>query len=178
MMRRYRGSRSLDDAGFTLVELVVVLILIAVLAVAVMPRFSSNAFDERGFHDTAKAALQHARHVAIAARRYVCVTTSAGTGAAGMLTLAIDTALPEDGTANVACGTALPLPSPGRECTPVVSNQLCAPAGVALAGDSVIFDPRGIPVKSDKSLEVARNVAINGEAALAIHISPETGWIQ
>ena len=64
------------ESGFTLVELVVILIVTGILAVAVVPRFFGNEFEERGFHDGIKAALQHARHMAVASRRFVCVTNT------------------------------------------------------------------------------------------------------
>jgi MSHA pilin protein MshC len=45
------------EDGFTLVELIVVMIVVGILAVAAMPRFFDNVFDERGFHDAAKSAV-------------------------------------------------------------------------------------------------------------------------
>ncbi len=63
--------------GFTLIELVVILILTGILAVAVVPRFvGSQAIDDRGFHDETLAALRFAQKTAIAQRRSVCVTFS------------------------------------------------------------------------------------------------------
>lgn len=61
--------------GFTLIELIMILILTGVLAVAVMPRFfDRNTFDARGFQDEVLAALRFAQKSAIAQRRDVCVT--------------------------------------------------------------------------------------------------------
>ncbi|GEM_PF-1300551 len=59
--RRYRGS-SPYCGGFTLVELVLVLLLVTILAVVVVPRlFSTGLFQQRGFVDTLAAALRYAR---------------------------------------------------------------------------------------------------------------------
>lgn len=65
-------------SGFTLVELVVVMIIIGVLAVATIPRLlDSRTFDGRGFNDQTLAALRYAHKAAIAQRRTVCVSFSA-----------------------------------------------------------------------------------------------------
>lgn len=62
------------NKGFTIVELVVVITIIGILAVAVMPRFfDRQTFDSRGFNDETLAALRYAQKAAIAQRRTVCV---------------------------------------------------------------------------------------------------------
>ncbi len=161
--------------GFTLVELVVVIILVGILAVAAMPRFFDNVFDERGFHDATKAAVQHARRVAVASRRYVCVTTTPGTAAAGIVALSMDTALPEAATAAVNCTVPVALPAPGRGCA--ATNQVCAPKGVTLGGSSAIFDPLGRSVTVAKAVQAgALSITVTNQTPIAIQ--PETGWVQ
>lgn len=67
-------------SGFTMVELVTVMIVVAILAVAIFPRFANRQnFDELGQHDRVKAAVEFARKTAIAQRRNVCVVVGAGT---------------------------------------------------------------------------------------------------
>ncbi len=67
----------LKCAGFTLVELITVMIIVGVLAVAVMPRFFEvGVFQERGTIDQVKAALRYGQKVAIAQRRTVNVNIS------------------------------------------------------------------------------------------------------
>lgn len=60
--------------GFTLIELVMVIVLVGVLAIFAAPRlFDSAAFNARGFHDETLAFLRYAQKTAIAQRRTVCV---------------------------------------------------------------------------------------------------------
>ena len=161
------------ESGFTLVELVVILIVTGILAVAVVPRFFGNEFEERGFHDGLKAALQHARHMAIASRRYVCVTNTNGAGAGAMVTVMMDTNLPEAGTAPVNCTVAVDLPATRQGCA---ANAVCAPNGVALGGGGVIFDPLGRSVTNGKALAAVVTLTVSNEANITVQ--PETGWVQ
>ena len=167
------------ESGFTLVELVVILIVTGILAVAVVPRFFGNEFEERGFHDGLKAALQHARHMAIASRRYVCVTNTNSTGPAASVAVTMDTRVPE-GTEgnNVVCAVggntvAIDLPAPRAGCA---TNAVCAPNGVALGGGSVIFDPLGRSVTAAKGLAAVATLTVSNEANITVQ--PETGWVQ
>ena len=156
------------SSGFTLVELVIVLIVIGILAVTAIPRFFGNEFSERGFHDGVKAAIQHARKVAVGSRRYVCVAA-----AAGGVTLSLDPTLPEAGTAAIACTTPLNLPVPQQGCT---ANQLCAPARVNLAVATVNFDPLGRPVAANKAPLGNTTIAVTGQPNIVVQA--DTGWVQ
>ena len=63
------------SSGFTLIELIMVIVLVGVLAVFAAPRlFNSTDFYARGFHDETLAFLRFAQKTAIAQRRTVCVS--------------------------------------------------------------------------------------------------------
>ena len=71
--------------GFTLVELVVVMVLAAVLAIFAVPRFiSMSDFNARGFHDETLALMRYAQKTAIAQRRTVCVVFAPDSATLGL----------------------------------------------------------------------------------------------
>jgi len=66
------------NRGFTLTELIVVIVVAGILAAVVLPRFTGETgFEERGFRDETAAALRYAQKSAIASRRMVCVSFTA-----------------------------------------------------------------------------------------------------
>lgn len=78
------GNRSLmrnknkQAAGFTLVELVVILIVVGILAVVALPRFYDQSdFDARGFYDETLSILRYGQKTAVAQRRMVCASFTA-----------------------------------------------------------------------------------------------------
>lgn len=166
--RRFSG-------GFTMIELVTVMILIGILAVNVLPQFGNlTTFDEKAFRDAVVSAVQHGRRMAMAGRRYTCVNVTAGTG---IVDLRRDLTAPE-AVVNVACagtnGVPLALPSPGRGCA--ATNQVCAPAGVTLGGSSLIFDPLGRLVTAPGIVAAALVVTVSNQPNITV--SPETGYVQ
>ena len=65
--------------GFTLVELIAVMVVVGILAVAALPRFfDRNVFEARGFLDETRALLRYAQKTAVSQRRTVCVAFAAG----------------------------------------------------------------------------------------------------
>ncbi len=139
------------ERGFTLIELIMVIVLLGVLAVFAAPRiFNSNDFNARGFHDETLALLRYAQKTAIAQRRTVCVALN-DTGVA----LAIDTDSPADGT----CNTSPALPNAPR-------------GGSGLAGSvaSFEFTPLG-------SINQATNVTITIAGSSTIQVETATGYV-
>jgi MSHA pilin protein MshC len=124
--------------GFTLIELVMVILLVGILAVFVLPRTDlTRGFEEVGFQDAVRATLEHARKSAIAERRNVRVSL-----AGNNLTLTIDNVGPEDPGAG-SFPRQLALPTPDRRCGGA-AHQLCAPPGITLGGPATLdFSPLG-----------------------------------
>jgi prepilin-type N-terminal cleavage/methylation domain-containing protein len=114
------------ERGFTLAELVVVIVLLGVLAAAIVPRFlSRNQIEFQGAYDEALSAVRHAHKVAIAGRASVFVQVTGSSLAVCY--------------GNGTCGSPVPDPSRG-------GALLVTPAsGVSITGASFSFDALGRP---------------------------------
>ena len=138
--------------GFTMIELVVVIILIGVLSATAMSRMSLlTGYDEVAYRDSLKSTLEYARRTAVASRRVVCATVSGNA-----LTLRIEETIPETAGSGTCSGggiTAhdLALPVPDSHCSGV-ANGTCPPPGVTLADASLGFNGLGQPLSGAGAL--------------------------
>ena len=142
--------------GFTLVELIAILIIVGIMSVFAIGRLStlgSSTFSQRAFYDKVTASIEYARKIGVAQRRYVCVRTSGN-----MATFTIDTTAPEKRVPlNSACAAtqsgsevALPMAVPDSNCGGV-TNAVCAPSGMTLAASSappLTFDATGANINA------------------------------
>jgi MSHA pilin protein MshC len=136
--------------GFTLVELVVIIMILGILAVVVMPRLTdSSAFDARGFSDELAALVRFGQKVAIAQHRNVYVVTSGGA-----VSLCFD----------AACSQPVPNPAGGN-------FTKAAPSGVSLTGASLSFDALGKP-----SAPATFTVGATGFTSRTLTVEKETGY--
>jgi prepilin-type N-terminal cleavage/methylation domain-containing protein len=95
---RTRAQRS-SPAGFTLVELVVVMTIAGVLAASIGPKFfSQQIFSERGYADELGAALRLTQKAAVISNCPARLTLTAGTYAAAQQAAAGNTCLASDAT--------------------------------------------------------------------------------
>jgi MSHA pilin protein MshC len=155
----------LGNRGFTLIELVVTMIVVAILAVVAIPRFKTSSFDTVGFYQEALSAVRYAQKEAVAKRRVVCVGLTAGTVTVSFA----------KGIGSFTCDTNLTSP---RGITPFV---VTAKSGVSLASVPAIgtlyFDPLGRPFDSAILASVQRTISITGDGTQSFVIEPETGYV-
>jgi MSHA pilin protein MshC len=139
--------------GFTLAELVIVIVIAAILAAIAIPQFNLREIDAAWFHDQVRSGVRYAQRTAVAQRRCVFVSVTAT-----KLSLLY-------GDAGCAI-TAIPV-------TDLATNQafeLTAPAGVTLGAAPNPFSFNGLGQPSS-----AASVSVDGKT---VTVNAETGYVQ
>ena len=146
--------------GFTLAELVIVMVLVGVLAAVAIPRaFPSGEFAGRGARDFVASSLRYAQKSAIAMRRNVCV-------AVGATSVAVTYASAAGSSQPCAAGNTIANPATGQ---PFASRPYEQGATVATPV-SVAFDALGRPSS-------AVSITVNAHAT-PVTVEAETGLVR
>ena len=160
----HRNCRQ-NGAGFTLIELVVTLIVVAILAVIAIPRLNTRTFDTIGFYQEVLSSVRYAQKEAVAKRRVVCV---------GLTANSITVRFAKN-TAVFTCDTDLTSP---RGVSPFT---VTANAGVTLASVPAVatffFDALGRPFDAAGVSSPQRTISITGDGTQSFIIEPETGYV-
>jgi len=145
--------------GFTLVELILVIVMIGILSAVVGPRFfARQAFEGRLFFEETLAAVRYAQKLALASGCRVQVSLGAG-----------GYSLLRDTNCGTGAAPAFTAQVQGPDGTPYANPEV--PNGVLLAPNnfSVAFDSLGRPVGG------ATSVTIDG---FTLNVTAETGLVQ
>lgn len=143
-------------AGFTLVELVSIIVIAGILAAVAGPRFfNTSTFASRGYADAASGFLRYAQKLAVARHAGVTVQIEA-TG----LALCSNTSNP--------CADANPWPGPQGE----MPYRADVPNGVTQTGTaaSFSFDAQGRP-------STGLTLTITGDTVRTLTVEAETGYV-
>lgn len=145
-----------SEHGFTLMELVAVMVIMAILAVSATSCFHRVTFDTAGFADEVRAQLAYGQKVAVASRRAVTATVTGNT-----VSLTTCSNFP-------TCGATVPVASPQGES----SFVRAAPTNVTIGPDVVVtFDPQGAPSSGAE-------LSVNGGGSVhTINIEAGTGYV-
>lgn len=149
------GDLTPKNRGFTMVELVMVIVIIGIMGAVAAPRFfGTSVFQSRGYADQLKATLRYAQKTAVAQNRFICVTF-----ASASVTLSLDATAPGSAHATATCpGSSMT--SPSGQMPYVVS----APGGVTLSGaTSFYFDTLGRPSATQSILVSSTPVTVEAE---------------
>jgi MSHA pilin protein MshC len=149
-----------DHRGFTLIEMIVVISLIAIVVAIAAPRFfNRQTFDTRSFADTAISAVRYGQKNAIAQHHNVYVVV-----AGNAISLCYD----------AGCSSYVKEPAGGSNFTATAPNGVSVSSSVS----PFYFDSLGKPYDgSAVALASAATVTVAGDGSSTITIEPETGYV-
>ena len=153
MMRR--------TSGFTLIELVTVIVILGVLAVVAIPRMGNAEYKTLEFADKTVSALRYAQKSAVSHRRAVCVSFTSTS-----VTLAMNV------TANsgASCGTPLILPGTGSA---TLNSPDPARAQFSSGDDLSMLTFNSDGSSGGRTL----NIPVAGASPITINVVGATGYV-
>lgn len=158
------GSRLKNQQGFTLVELITVIVILGIISAVAVPRFfDRNTFQSRGFYDQVISTLRYAQKTAVAQRRFVCISFTSNRS----IKLTYDSTPPGAAHTAATC-PGLDLTSPTGQTPYIVTSPT---ADVTLSGYSDFnFDALGRASPS-------QSITVSGYTTPPVAVVAETGYV-
>jgi MSHA pilin protein MshC len=165
------GGHHCAQRGFTLPELIAVMVVLGIITAVAAPRMWGSGYDESRLYQETSAALRYAQSAALSMQRIVCVTFTAGS-----VTLTYRSAYTLTTTPTLpACDTNL-IPPGGGPAPYVVQAAGSAAFTTPAANATLRYDWLGRPYDA---AGVALNAqrAINLSGGLQILVEAQSGYV-
>lgn len=150
-------AANLRPRGFTLLEIVVVLLLLGVLAAIVVPRLTGSTAAEAAFAERTAAALRYAQRLAVNSGCEIQVQVDAGADRFSVLR--------RSGGGDTACGSggfsdAVRDPGGSGDFTATASGSVDVTQGLTMT-----FDAQGLPSPNGGSVVVGgRSITVEADS--------------
>jgi MSHA pilin protein MshC len=164
--------------GFTLIELITILLLVGIMSFVALPRVDLlRGFDEIGYRDRVRATIEYARKSAVAQRRHVQVITANNCMGVWAASADPDSGFPGSTSGPVLCTTTVTAFPRSLTLPGAASNIVTPPTGGTLttASTTLVFDPLGRPLDSAGAVLTANTTfTVSGTV---VTVEAETGHV-
>lgn len=168
-MKLYLPSKSMThckQAGFTLVELVMVIVVLSILSATAIPKFfDTNTYAERAFFDDTLNAVRYAQKLAVATGCNVQISISSDSYTLTRQGSSSSTSCPGGSSYSLA------VPHPGSEASSYSGSE--TDVTLTSSASSFVFDPLGT-ASADVTLAVngSRTISVIGETGFVYDSTP------
>lgn len=153
---------SVRQFGFTIVELITVMIVIGILSAVAIPMMTGNTMAGPAFRNELASTLRYAQKTAVSHRRLVCATVSASTVTLTIASVANST----------VCNTSLASPDGNS----VASKDSAVTASGALVGILYFQSTGTITTNSAGTVLAAGTINVTGQTGIAVQGA--TGYVE